>query len=153
VSFHNGSGGTVQVVADLAGFYGPGDGFQPETPTRVLDTRNGTGAAKAALGAGSRLPLNLSCKVPAGTRAVVLNVTVTGPQAAGYLTVYPDAAAPPGTSNLNFARGETIANQVIVPLSNGIADFYNGSPGTVQVVADLTGYYGTGPRPRTASSP
>jgi hypothetical protein len=50
----------------------------------------------------------------------------------------------PGTSSLDFASGQTVANLVIVPLNNGIADIYNGSPGTVQVVADLAGYYAAG---------
>jgi hypothetical protein len=142
VSFRNTSGGTVQVVADLAGFYGAaGNGFQPQTPVRVLDTRNGTGAAKAAVAAGGRVRLNLTGDVPAGTTAVVLNVTVTGPRKAGWLAVIPDSPAVPGTSSINFSAGQTLANQVIVPLTNGVADLYNGTAGTVQVVADLDGYY------------
>jgi uncharacterized protein YjbI with pentapeptide repeats len=142
VSLYNSSGGTVQVIADAAGVYSAsGVGFQAQDPVRVLDTRNGTGAAKRALSSGSRIRLNLSGRVPSGTTAVVLNVTVTGPQKAGWLAVYPDASSKPTTSSLNFASGQTIANQVIVPLSSGIADLYNGSAGTVQVIADLGGYY------------
>jgi hypothetical protein len=133
------------VVADLSGFYGPGGyGFQPKSPVRVLDTRNGTGATKRPLASASRIRLNLSGKVPAGTAAVVLNVTVTGPQKAGYLRVYPDSPTVPGTSSLNFSAGETVANLVIVPLTNDIADIYNSSPGTVQVIADLAGYFAAG---------
>lgn len=37
-----------------------------------------------------------------------------------------------------------MANQVIVPLTNDIADFTNDSSGTVQFVADLDGYYASG---------
>jgi hypothetical protein len=142
VSFHNASGGAVQLVADLAGYYGAaGNGFKPQAPVRVLDTRNGTGAAKAAVQARGRVRLNLAGKVPAGTAAVVLNVAVTQPRKAGWLAVTPDSAAVPGTSSINFRAGQTMANQVIVPLTNGIADLYNGSPGTLQVLADLDGYY------------
>jgi uncharacterized protein YjbI with pentapeptide repeats len=142
VSLYNSSGGTVQVIADAAGIYSArGAGFHAQAPVRVLDTRNGTGAAKQALSSGSRIRLNLSGRVPSGTTAVVLNVTVTGPQKVGWLAVYPDATSKPTTSSLNFASGQTIANQVIVPLSGGIADLYNGSAGTVQVIADLGGYY------------
>lgn len=82
--------------------------------------------------------------MPAGTTAVVLNVTVTGPQKTGYLRVYPDSPTVPGTSSLNFSAGETMANLVIVPLTNDIADIYNSSPGTVQVIGDLTGYFAAG---------
>jgi hypothetical protein len=145
ISFHNASAGPVQVVADLSGFYGPGGyGFQPQSPARVLDTRIGTGAPRQPLASRSRIQLNLAGKVPAGTAAVVLNVTVTGPQRAGFLKVYPDSPVVPGTSSVNFTAGQTVANLVIVPVANDIADIYNSSPGTVQVIGDLTGYFATG---------
>jgi hypothetical protein len=34
--------------------------------------------------------------------------------------------------------------QVIVPLTSDVADFYNDSGGTVQLVADLDGYFSAG---------
>lgn len=142
VSFHNAGSGTVHVVADFEGFYGPGgSGYQPGVPVRVLDTRNGTGAAKAPVKASGVVRLNLSGKVPAATTAVALNVTVTSPQAGGYLRVYPDSSTLPAVSNIDFTRGETIPNLVIVPVKNGIADIENASGGTVEVVGDLEGYY------------
>jgi hypothetical protein len=107
VSFYNNSGGTVEVFADLEGFYAPGGyGYQPGTPTRVLNTRNGTGGTGPVPALGV-LRLNLSGKVPAGTAAVVLNLTVTDPTKSGHLTVYPDGVHEPNASNLNF-RGERI---------------------------------------------
>ncbi|HEX3959906.1 MAG TPA: choice-of-anchor Q domain-containing protein [Trebonia sp.] len=141
VSFYNNSGGTVEVVADLQGFYGPsGYGYQPGTPARVLDTRIGTGV-KGPVAAMGVLRLNLSGKVPAGAAAAVINLTVTDPQKSGHLTAYPDGTHAPNTSNLNFSAGETVPNLVIVPLTNDIADIANASPGTVQMVADLEGYF------------
>ncbi len=66
--------------------------------------------------------------------AVVLNVTVTQPTSHGFLTVWPEGAARPTVSNLNFGAGETIPNLVVVKVgSGGQVDFYNGSSGTVQV--------------------
>jgi len=149
VSFHNASGGTVEVIADLEGFYGTGgDGFKPVSPTRVLDTRNGTGTGKAApVAAGGTLALTIPTigNVPAADMsAVVMNVTVTQPKHGGNLTVYPGGTAEPITSNLNFSAGETVPNLVIVPLTDGVADFTNNSGGTVQVVADLEGYFASG---------
>ncbi|MEW2564951.1 right-handed parallel beta-helix repeat-containing protein [Streptomyces griseorubiginosus] len=145
VVFHNGSSGTVHVLMDLQGFYGrAGSGFKPVPPTRVLDTRSGLGTSSAgAVTAHAALPLDLSARVPAGTTAVVLNLTVTRPTQHGYLTAYPDAGAMPGVSNLNFTAGETVANLAVVPLTDGKVDFYNGSGGTFQVVADLEGYFGS----------
>jgi hypothetical protein len=68
-------------------------------------------------------------------------LTATQPTQSGWLAAYPDSAAVPATSSLNFTRGQTVASQVIVSLNGGIADFCNGSAGTVHVVADLDGYY------------
>ena len=79
--------------------------------------------------------------LPAGTTAVILNVTVTAPTAAGFLTVYPGAGAAPSTSNLNFAAGVTVPNLVVVAVTNGQVSFANNGPGTVHVIADLFGAY------------
>jgi hypothetical protein len=74
--------------------------------------------------------------------AVVLNVTVTQPATAGNLTVYPDGAALPNSSNLNFVAGQTVPNLVIAPVgANGTVDFYNAAPGTVQIIADVSGWF------------
>jgi hypothetical protein len=147
VSFRNNSGGTVQLVADLEGFYGPGGfGFKPAAPARVLDTRTGAGAggAIAPVAANGNLQLDLSGRVPAGTAAVVMNVTVTQPQRDGFLTVYPGGLSKPNASNLNFTHGETVPNLVIVPVTGGVVNFANTSGGTVQLVADLAGYFASG---------
>ena len=141
VTFYNNSAGTVEVVADLQGFYARGGyGYQPGTPTRVLDTRNGTGV-NGPVAARGVLRLNLAGKLPAGAAAAVINLTVTEPQKSGHLTAFPDGAPEPNASNLNFSAGETVPNLVIVALTNDVADIANASPGTVQMVADLEGYF------------
>jgi Zn-dependent metalloprotease len=123
----------LSVITSLAGFTG-------KTPTRVLDTRSGIGAPKAKLGAGATLTLTVP-GLPAGVTAVALNVTATGPTAASFLTVYPGGTARPTASNLNFVAGQTIPNMVLVPLgSGGKVTFYNNA-GTVNVIADLVGYF------------
>ena len=71
----------------------------------------------------------------------MLNLTATQPTAGGFITAYAGGQPVPGTSNLNFTAGKTVANQVIVPLTGDVADFYNDSGGTVQLVADLDGYF------------
>jgi hypothetical protein len=71
---------------------------------------------------------------------LVLNVTAAGPTANSDVTVYPDSQTRPGTSNLNFTRGETIPNLVVVPVgADGKVDFYN-VDGSVNLIADLFGY-------------
>ena len=109
-------------------------------PVRVLDTRAGLGAPKAKVGPGGQLTLTVP-GLPAGTTAVALNVTATNPTAASYLTVYPAGQARPTASNLNFVKAQTISNLVIARVGAGNkVTFYNAA-GTVDVIADLAGYY------------
>jgi hypothetical protein len=81
--------------------------------------------------------------VPAnGAAAVVLNVTVTEPTAAGFITVYPTGTAAPLASNLNFTPGLTIPNAVTVKLGSGSrVSLRNGSVGSSHLVADVSGYF------------
>jgi hypothetical protein len=69
-----------------------------------------------------------------------MNITVTGSTAAGHLIAWADGGIRPTTSNLNWSAGQTIANQVIVPLgADGRAELYVNS--TTHVIADVFGYY------------
>ncbi|AUG81472.1 hypothetical protein CFP65_6840 [Kitasatospora sp. MMS16-BH015] len=130
--------GSADAVVDLFGYYSPSGQslFRPTTPVRLVDTR---GAGHGPLGAGGSIAV--SAGAPAGATGAVLNVTATAPTNPGYLTVWADGAARPGTSNLNFLAGETVPNHVTTPLSPaGKFDVYNFS-GSTQVVADLFGYF------------
>ncbi|MGW2622800.1 right-handed parallel beta-helix repeat-containing protein [Micromonospora taraxaci] len=141
IRFRNSSSGTVHVLADLQGWFGAsGSGFKPLTPVRVADSREDTG--------GPYLPdtsrqLDLSSKLPADATAAILNVTATAPTAAGVLKVFPGGSLVPVASNLNFVAGQTIPNLVMVPVVNGKVNIYNQSSGTVHVIADLAGYFGS----------
>src|ERR1700680_2661600 len=128
-------------------FCGGGSLCTPRSPVRVMDTGNGTGGVTGPVGAGATVSLQVAGKagVPAaGVTAVVLNVTVTSPTASSFVSVYPDGTTRSAASNLDFAAGQTIANLVVVPVgSDGKVDFYN-LAGTVQMIADLSGYYTAG---------
>src|SRR3954447_7116674 len=118
--------------------------FHPIGPTRFLDTRS-------AIGAPGPLGPNGTVMVPlpgqsfpqlANATAVVVNVTVTQPTAGGFVVVYNGSTAQPTTSNLNFSRGETVANLVTTNFDRQrTLAFHSGSSGTVQLIADLVGYY------------
>ena len=95
--------------------------------------------------------------VPAtGVSAVVVNVTAVNPTSSGYITVWPSGTTRQQTSNLNFQAGQNIPNLVVVPVgADGQIQLFNGSSGTVQLLADVTGYIvGTvpGPAPNTPAS-
>ncbi|WP_335971055.1 N-acetylmuramoyl-L-alanine amidase [Streptomyces sp. CA2R106] len=145
VDFYN-SAGSVNVLADITGYYTSstdGSLFHSTGPTRLMDTRNGTGGTKGALAGGKTLTLALAGHggLPAsGVTAVVMNVTAVSPTTTGHVIVYPDGATRPDTSSLNFPAGQTIPNLVVVPVTDGKLDFYN-SAGSVNLLADITGYF------------
>jgi YD repeat-containing protein len=140
-------------LARAAAAAGSGSLFTPAGPARVMDTRNGTGGITGPVGAGATVSLQVDGKagVPAaGVTAVVLNVTETSATASSYIAVYPDGTARSTASNLDFTAGQTLANLVVVPVgADGKVDFYN-LGGTVQIIADLFGYYAAPPAPPTA---
>ncbi|GAA5008188.1 hypothetical protein GCM10025734_50050 [Kitasatospora paranensis] len=144
--------GNVDLLADVTGYYAPdGPGrLATVAPTRLLDTRYGTGATKAPVGPDSTITLALD-GVPANATGVVLNVTAVNPSSGGFVTVFPHGSALPVVSNLNFTAKQTIPNQVIVPISEGKVDLYN-KFGSVDLVADMTGYYSPMPA-RSSSAP
>ncbi len=166
VALYNGTGGAVDLVADVAGYYLSGTAVDPGaftalSPARILDTRYGTGAARAQVASHGTVHLLVAGAggVPdAGVGAVVLNVTATNPTGSGFITAFPEGTSRPTASNLNVARGQTVPNLVVVKLgTGGKVALYNGTGGAVDLVADVAGYYLSGtavdPGAFTALSP
>src|SRR5450631_1679923 len=148
VDLFNGSAGTTQLIGDIAGYYLAGTpvdagAFVATAGSRVLDTRLSLGASAPGPGGTVKLQVDGVGQVPAtGVSAVVLNVTVTAPTAAGFITAFADLAALPSVSGLNFSKAQTVANLVVVPVgSDGKVDLFNGSAGTTQLIGDIAGYY------------
>jgi hypothetical protein len=142
--------GSAHVIADVAGWYGPylptpGAAYTPLPPSRLLDTRTGNGAPAQRVQAGGTLFLQVAGRggVPAtGVSAVALNVTVTEPDAVGFLAVYPSGQTRPLVSNLNYGPGDTVANVVVVKVGpDGRLGLYNNG-GSTNVIADVAGWYG-----------
>ncbi|MGW1177621.1 right-handed parallel beta-helix repeat-containing protein [Kitasatospora sp. NPDC002543] len=137
VSFHNASGGTVHLIADLAGYYAAEGkvSYHPDGPRRLLDTRTGLRTPIPAWGTITLDPTDFPY-----VAGMTLNVTAVEPGAEGHLTVYPYGDAAPNASNLNFLPGETVANQVVVPLKDGKVSLYNASGAPLHLVVDSYGY-------------
>jgi hypothetical protein len=142
------SGATGAAIA-----YGQATGriFEPGNlftlaPCRVLDTRDPPGPyGGPALGAGQSRDFTLAgpCKIPASARAVAVNLTVTQPTARGNLRLYPADQILPSTSTLNYAPGQTRANNAIAGLSpsGALAVHCSQASGTAHVILDVTGYF------------
>ncbi len=137
--------GAVHLIADIAGYYAPNAPglYQPVNPLRFLDTRSGAGAAPIATTAGGFVDLLVrnTRGVPADALAVVLNLTGTATSTPTIVRAYPATSAVPTVSNLNLIKGDSRANAVVVvPGTNGRVRLLNGA-GTMQLVADLAGYF------------
>ena len=139
--------GTAHLLADVSGYMV--DGFTPVPPTRILDTRDGTGAPTGRVGSltgtGPALTLTVAGRggIPtSGAAAVALNVTVvdgSAPDSGGFVTVYP-CGERPDASNLNFVSGQTAPNAVIAPVSDqGTVCLY--VFGSAHLLADVSGHF------------
>lgn len=161
ISIFNGSNGTVDVLADLTGWWTAGTvspdtvgALNTMTPARILDTRDGAGTPAAALST-TVVPVAGVKGVPAtGVSAVAANLTVTESTAAGYLSADSEVAQPDArTSNLNFQTNTSRANLVLLLLNpDGTVSVFNGSKGTAHIVIDVLGYFNASGDPAVGPS-
>ncbi len=119
------------------------------TPVRVYDSRpnnppnNVTKGPVANAAARTISCTNNASGVPIGATAVLVNATVVNTSANGFLALYRNGIAYPGTSNVNwFVAGQVNANQAVVALDvlARIAAYVPvGS--SADVIVDVIGYW------------
>jgi hypothetical protein len=117
-------------------------GYFPVTPCRVVDTRGANGPALIP-GADRRFVVAGLCGIPAGARAVSINLTVTQPTVAGHLRVYPGGEPLPSASSLNYSAAQTRANNTIMklgPVGELTVRCQQGT-GSAHFVLDVNGYF------------
>jgi hypothetical protein len=109
------SSAPVDVIVDLTGTFAPGGAlaYTPAAPTRVYDTRNAIGGWSPVQGIGQVIDVRAA---PDTAVAVTGTVTMVGPPAAGFATVFGCGNLPP-TSNVNVAAAAVLANSVTVGLA------------------------------------
>jgi murein DD-endopeptidase MepM/ murein hydrolase activator NlpD/sugar lactone lactonase YvrE len=114
-------------------------------PCRVFDTRESsgpTGGAPLTCGAEQSFAVAGRCEVPANAKAVSLNLTGTGSTAHGNVRLFASGTTAPLASSLNYAAGQTRANNAVAPLGDGGRISVLCSPsGTTHVVLDVNGYF------------
>lgn len=138
-----GPGSGKHALADVFGYFGDtGDRLRAVSPRRLLDTREGLGAPLARIGPQRTIDVTVASRagVPANATAVVLNVAATNVDAPSFITVWPRGEPQPGTSNLNLAAGQTVANLVICRLGVGGALTFRNELSECDVLADVLGY-------------
>lgn len=158
ISVVNESGGTVHFLVDIVGFYDDGkladqnglalDGsrFKPMAPTRIVDTRRSLGTT-AFKGRGTKSVKPAEAVAGPDTVSLVTNTTAVAPSLPTYLTLWPDLSLfeipMPVVSNLNAAKGQTVANATITDLglSSTFTSAFNifNQQGAVNVLVDVMG--------------
>lgn len=156
-----GTGGTITIVpmgsatrvyADISGYYTSdttGQVYHAVNPTRLVDTRNGIGGGAAAVTGGTTYVISEADThqiTTAPTPTLALMITATQGTNGNALVAYPQNATEPGTLNLSWITGQTIANLALTPTSTaGTVDLTDlDSGGTVQLVVDCSGYFAAG---------
>jgi len=151
-----GADGTIQVmtetasrlILDVQGYYtantdGTAAGGFVSVAKRIVDTRSGLGAPKAALAPGKSVDVQITGAngIPSGASGVVVNlIAINGTDADGYLTPYATGATKPANS-LHYAPSESTSIQAQVPLSaDGKLTITNSST-TANLLVDLQGYF------------
>jgi hypothetical protein len=150
-----GTGGKItHVLFDVTGYYVPGDTgdfFQPVTPARLLDSRDGTGNVVQFK---TKVPQTFAVTgrvddlghviIPADAVAVTGNFTITNQSARGYAYIGNVSSADPGSSSLNAPFGDNRANNVTVALdgTGSLSAVFVGPDGsTADLIFDVSGYF------------
>ena len=131
---------SIQSLAPAAPNAPPQGSFFTVTPCRLVDTRGGNGPA---LVPGQERTFNSSgiCGIPAGAKALAINVTAIDAAAGGHVVVY--SGAFPSTATINYTPGVNRANNAIVALElDGSFKVMAVQPtGTLQLAIDVSGYF------------
>jgi HYR domain/Right handed beta helix region len=118
----------TDLTIDVIGYASPGTDVGTLNPSRLLETRTGTGQVTVdgiAQGDGQvdagdfiSVPIAGRSDVPDDAIAVVVNLAAINPAAVGYATLYPCSETPPVAASLNYRAGVNISNATLVDLSD-----------------------------------
>lgn len=142
-----------KVIIDITGYYTStkngvsAGGFVAMSPARVLDSRDGTGAAQGQIPAGSQRTIQAtgSNGIPIGAAAVAVNIIVINREAkAGYVRPTPTGETrSTGVLNYNSVEGQSTAMNAQVALSaDGRFSIDTAAEGgKIDLVVDIQGYF------------
>jgi hypothetical protein len=128
----------VDLVVDITGTFTQGSGlsFVPTPPTRMLDTRDGTGGWSPIQGTKQTVDVRVA---PPTAKAVTGTIAMIRPFVRGFLTAH-GCGTLPVTSSVNSTPGIVLANSITTGISNtGRLCVY--SSRTSNVIFDTTGWW------------
>ena len=146
------------VAAPAPDTLGAGGEYHPLTPARIYDSRAATVVNETSPGPKPATPAQPTFDISllgaggipdraADVLAVVVNITVTEPTAAGWLNAYGAGAGSGLASIVNYTANQTVPNLSIVrPGANGdltVKLFTQSASATAHVVVDVFGWFST----------
>ncbi|MEV8548101.1 hypothetical protein [Streptomyces sp. NPDC051572] len=151
ISVYN-SSGAVDVIVSVNGYFtsaagatSPG-GYVPVDASRIVDTRDGTGAPQAKIAPGGTLNVQVDGVDGVTDEAsVYANITIPSPGSAGTLYAYATGGAT-GQPVVNYKSVTTSQGAVIPVGTGGQITLKNGSSTqSVNVILDVYGYFTEAP--------
>ncbi len=123
--------------------------FTAIDPVRLLDSRvgNPVGITLFTHGVPQSFQITGRGGIPSNAVAITGNLTITGQQAGGYVTLGPSTGVAPTTSTINFPTKDVRANGVFVSLdgTGKLEAVYRATAGKkIQLILDVTGYFVAG---------
>jgi hypothetical protein len=145
---------TTNVNVDVQGYYTMGNGvaaaggYTPVPEARIVDTVNGFGLPATTIGSGQTVSVQATGNggVPTGSQAVFINFQVDNTNStAGYINPYATSTTSRPSVALNFPGVPYTSIGAIVPLdASGKFDLYLSAGNTVNLMADVEGYFTAG---------
>jgi uncharacterized protein YvpB len=149
--------GTINFTLDATGWFGSTSGspavgaqYQAIEPTRICDTRSGSGTECSGHQLTSRGTLLVAVAgvdgIPrSGPVAIIANLTAVSGSQGTYLTMYPADVSPrPNASDVNVIAGATLPNLVVVGMASGAhagdVNLFN-AVGGISAVLDVEGWF------------
>jgi hypothetical protein len=148
--FKGAAGAHTNLILDVTGYFevGTGDTYNPVSPSRILDSRFGTGVATSFVpNTPQSFPVRNvtvgAVTIPSDATAITANLTVTGQTHSGYVSLTPTPTATPATSTINFPAGDVRANGLTIPIGadGSVSAVFKSVGGKVDLILDVTGYY------------
>jgi DNA-binding beta-propeller fold protein YncE len=132
---------STNLLLDVNGYFAPAgaDGLSmyPQSPCRVLDTRQNNGPP--FMGQKTVNVADSACPPASTATAYIFNATVVPPGPMLFLSLWPDGEMQPVVSTLNAKDGFITSNMAIVPTTNGSIDAY--AAALTQLILDISGYF------------
>ena len=132
------SSAAAHLIVDLVGSFVQSTSWSFDSPTRAFDTRvTSAQATRSRAGSITKVPVSEAKGSAMHTGVVAVNLTSTDSTSAGYLSIFSCNSNMPGTSSLNYQRGQVKSNLALAAVHDGFICVYSSSD--THIIVDVLG--------------